>query len=72
MVFSSLSPHLTGPNTTDAVRKAYILQYAPDGAQVLRGDPTQGAPTGEARADDPTRQFPVLVDGLPVTPDPLA
>ena len=34
MVFSSLTPHLTGPNTTDAVRKAYILQYAPTGAVV--------------------------------------
>ena len=32
VVFSSLTPHLTGPNTTDAVRKAYILQYAPTGA----------------------------------------
>ena len=27
-MFSSLTPHLTGPNTTDEVRKAYILQYA--------------------------------------------
>src|SRR5262249_55453968 len=39
LVFSSLTPHMTGPNLTDAVRKAYILQYAPAGAQVLRGDP---------------------------------
>ena len=44
VVFSSLTPHLTGPNTTDAVRKAYILQYAPDGAEVLRGDPNAGPP----------------------------
>ena len=72
VVFSSLSPHLTGPNTTDDVRKAYILQYAPDGAQVLKGDPIHGPPTGEACADDAARQFPVLVDGVPVTPDLLA
>ncbi len=25
-------PHLTGPNLTDEVRKAYIIQYAPAGA----------------------------------------
>ena len=31
-VFSSLTPHRTGPNITSQVRKAYILQYAPDGA----------------------------------------
>lgn len=71
VVFSSLSPHLTGPNTTDAVRKAYILQYAPDGAQVLQGDATQGGPTGQAPANDALRQFPVLTNGQPVTPDPL-
>ncbi|HEX5614715.1 MAG TPA: phytanoyl-CoA dioxygenase family protein, partial [Acidimicrobiia bacterium] len=32
VVFSSLTPHHTGRNTTDQVRKAYIVQYAPDGA----------------------------------------
>jgi len=37
-VFSSLTPHRTGPNLTDGVRKAYILQYAPDGARVFRAD----------------------------------
>ena len=57
VVFSSLTPHLTGPNVTDAVRKAYILQYAPDGAAVLVGDPASGAPTGRILADAPARQF---------------
>lgn len=71
VVFSSLSPHLTGPNTTDAVRKAYILQYAPDGSEVLKGDPTQGPPAGRALANDPLRQFPVLIGGQPVSPEPL-
>ena len=45
VVFSSLTPHLTGPNTTDDVRKAYILQYAPPGAEILQGDPAAGPPT---------------------------
>ncbi len=67
VVFSSLTPHLTGPNTTEGVRKAYILQYAPAGAEVLDGDPeTADEPTRTA-ADDPDRQFPVLRDGAAVT-----
>jgi len=64
VVFSSLTPHLTGPNVTDGVRKAYILQYAPAGAAVLQGDPG-ATPTGRVVADDPDRQFPVLRDGEP-------
>ena len=52
VVFSSLTPHRTGPNLTGSVRKAYILQYAPDGARAFR-DPT-GA--GELQ-NDPARQF---------------
>jgi ectoine hydroxylase-related dioxygenase (phytanoyl-CoA dioxygenase family) len=66
VVFSSLTPHLTGPNLTDAVRKAYILQYAPGGAAVLEGEPP-APPTGRKPADDPDRQFPVLRAGAPVT-----
>jgi ectoine hydroxylase-related dioxygenase (phytanoyl-CoA dioxygenase family) len=56
VVFSSLTPHATGPNTTDAVRKAYIVQLAPDGARALR----DGARTAQ---DDPQRQFLVLRGG---------
>ena len=63
VVFSSLSPHLTGPNTTDSVRKAYILQYAPDGAEVQQGTPKDGPPTATARCDAPERQFLVLRNG---------
>ena len=66
VVFSSLTPHLTGPNTTDHVRKAYILQFAPEGAAVLAGDPLAGPPSGRTAAADPTRQFAVLADGRPV------
>jgi phytanoyl-CoA hydroxylase len=59
VVFSSLTPHRTGPNVTDGVRKAYILQYAPDGAEALRGDTGQPPATRE-RQDDPDRQFEIL------------
>jgi ectoine hydroxylase-related dioxygenase (phytanoyl-CoA dioxygenase family) len=67
VVFSSLTPHLTGPNTTDAPRKAYIVQYGPAGMQAVSGDWVNGgAPTGTASCDDPDRQFPVLRNGAPV------
>ena len=68
VVFSTLTPHLTGPNTTDAVRKAYILQYAPAGAVILEGDPGGPDAPVEVPADAPDRQFPVLRDGEPVPP----
>ncbi len=64
VVFSSLTPHRTGPNRTDAVRKSYILQYAPDGAEAV--DTATGT---RIRQDDPTRQFSVLRDGMAVTGD---
>ena len=57
VVFSSLTPHLTGPNTTNATRKAYILQYAPDGATRLDGNPHDGPPSTRTVQDDPDRQF---------------
>jgi len=63
VVFSSLTPHFTGPNTTESVRKAYIAQYAPVGVKILSGDPGAGEPTGKAGAEDPDRQFPVLRGG---------
>ncbi|MCY3862923.1 MAG: phytanoyl-CoA dioxygenase family protein, partial [bacterium] len=69
VVFSSLTPHLTGPNTTDRVRKAYILQYAPAGAELLTGDPTQGPPTGRVPCDAPERQYAVTRSGRPKRPN---
>jgi hypothetical protein len=68
VVFSSLTPHSTGPNRTDGVRKAYIVQYAPDGAAVLSGAVDGDAPPARHPADDPDRQFPVLVGGQPSSP----
>ena len=47
-VFSSLTPHRTGPNLTDGTRKAYILQYAPDGAVMY---PREGDPLPASNAD---------------------
>ncbi len=65
--FSSLTPHLTGPNTTDSVRKAYILQYAPDGAAVLRGRSRRPAPPATASpCAAPERQYEVLRAGVRV------
>ena len=65
VVFSSLTPHRTGPNLTGSVRKSYILQYAPDGA-LLRG--ADGAEP--VLQNDPDRQYLVLCDGHPVGPGP--
>jgi len=59
VVFSSLTPHRTGPNLTNSVRKTYILQYAPDGARVVD--------TG-ALCDAPDRQYFVLKDGQRIAP----
>jgi len=62
VVFSSLTPHRTGPNLSDpsrpdSVRKAYIVQYAPAGAAVQRGDEV-------VVADAPDRQYEVLRAGV--------
>ena len=66
VVFSSLTPHLTGPNLTGDVRKAYILQYAPVGAETLVGDSAAGPPEARRACDDPDRRFAVLRGGHPV------
>jgi phytanoyl-CoA hydroxylase len=52
VVFSSLTPHRTGPNLTDGVRKSYILQYAPDGAMAYPAGTDQPVPQ-----TDPARQY---------------
>ena len=63
VVFSSLTPHHTGVNQTDEVRKAYIVQYAPAGAEALQGDPEAGPPIGRVAMDDPDRQYWVVRSG---------
>jgi len=70
-VFSSLTPHATRVNTTDDVRRAYIVQYCHDGAIVLEGDPERVSDRAECRTriqDDPTRQFLVVRDDELVGP----
>jgi phytanoyl-CoA hydroxylase len=58
IAFSSLAPHRTGPNLkAGSVRKAYILQYAPDDAYTTRAGV-------RVRQDDPARQFKILGGGL--------
>ena len=56
----------TERNTTDAVRKAYIVQYAPDGAVAYR--PQADGSRGPAEPlDDERRQYFVVRDGQPVS-----
>lgn len=66
VVFSSLTPHSTGPNRSrDHVRKAYIVQYAPDGAVVVdgRGAAGEGSDGRRIPCTAPDRQYPVLCRG---------
>ena len=59
-IFSSLTPHRTGPNLTDGIRKTYILQYAPDGAVRRVSDQITES------VSDQDRQFLVVKDGQKV------
>jgi ectoine hydroxylase-related dioxygenase (phytanoyl-CoA dioxygenase family) len=68
VVFSSLTPHRTGPNVTRDVRKTYILQYAPEGARIAPGTPASMGVTPGARCDAPDRQYLILKDGRRVAP----
>ena len=61
--FSSLTPHLTGPNSSNSVRKAYIVQYARHDAVVLEGNSSDGAPTGSHAIASEPRGIAVLESG---------
>jgi len=56
VVFSSLTPHRTGPNSTAAERKSYILQYCHDGSVKVSED-------GDEDQNHPDRQFLVVAGG---------
>jgi len=71
VVFSSLTPHRTGPNLTHDVRKTYILQYALDGARVAPGTPPSPMVRPGALCDAPDRQYLILRDGTRVAPPPI-
>jgi ectoine hydroxylase-related dioxygenase (phytanoyl-CoA dioxygenase family) len=60
VVFSSLTPHRTGPNLSGQVRKSYIVQFAPEGARAVDGATL-------VPQDDPARQYPVLRAGEPTS-----
>jgi hypothetical protein len=61
VVFSSLTPHRTGPNlTSDRLRKTYIVQFAPEGAEVVTLEDGRQVRT---RCDAPDRQYRVLAGG---------
>ncbi|MFP8874148.1 MAG: phytanoyl-CoA dioxygenase family protein, partial [Myxococcota bacterium] len=63
VVFSSLTPHKTGPNfTADRLRKTYIVQFAPDGAELVK---LEGGRETRTPCDAPNRQYPILVAGQP-------
>jgi len=64
VVFSSLTPHSTGPNRTNGVRKAYIVQFAPDGAEVVR--PAPDGTLTRTPADNEARQYEVVRRGARV------
>ena len=59
-MFSSLTPHRTGPNRTNEIRKSYIVQFAPDGAR--RIDRTEGG-RHEIPQNDEARQYFVVKNG---------
>jgi phytanoyl-CoA hydroxylase len=65
VVFSSLTPHRTGPNLTTSTRKAYILQYGSADACALRLDDETEEVVREPQ-DNPDYQFLVLDGGQPV------
>lgn len=61
--FSSLTPHLTGPNSTSSVRKSYIVQYASATARVMEGDAKKGPSISSHSIADEPRGLPILVGG---------
>ena len=66
VVFSSLTPHRTGPNLSDDIRKAYIVQFAPDGAAIVPRDHNGSDAPRLQPCDAPDRQFPILENDRPV------
>ena len=65
VVFSSLTPHATGPNRTAAPRKAYIVQFSHGHTERVSQDEETGEVVREVQ-EDPERQFLILEDGRSV------
>jgi phytanoyl-CoA hydroxylase len=68
VVFSSLTPHATKRNTTNEVRMAYIVQYAPDGAVACFGRPASGPPKRTELLGDDERRYWIVREGRRVEP----
>lgn len=64
VVFSSLTPHLTGPNLTEDVRKAYIVQYCATGSELVEQRP--GGLVERRPVAAGSHVYPVLRAGDPV------
>ncbi len=60
VVFSSLTPHMTGPNLTKDTRKAYIVQFIASGAYQVKKDGSK------QMLDDPENNLPILMNGSPI------
>jgi phytanoyl-CoA hydroxylase len=60
LVFAGLTPHKSGPNLSQGVRKAYIAQYAVGNSRTWYNN---GPEEGMRLADDPEHHFPVVVNG---------
>lgn len=69
VVFTSLTPHATKRNTTNEVRKAYIVQYAPDGAVAHYGNPAAGPPKKTEVLGDHERRYWIVRDGVRMQPE---
>ncbi len=78
-IFWSLTPHMTGPNNTQEIRKAYVCQYAPDGYNNRVWDKGANAGKGgmvmsygdETNAVDVLKNFLILKEGIGVKPPDL-
>jgi phytanoyl-CoA hydroxylase len=68
VVFTSLTPHATKRNRTNDVRKAYIVQYAPDGAVAYLGNPSVGPAARTEPLGDERRRYWIVRDGERVEP----
>jgi phytanoyl-CoA hydroxylase len=63
IVIASLTPHKSGPNLSQDIRRAYIAHYAvADSRTWYHFSPEEGT----LLADDPERYFPVVAGGEPV------
>jgi phytanoyl-CoA hydroxylase len=66
VIFSSLTPHTTGANTTGTLRKGYLILYARPGTVAYSGRQDGPRPAPQPQ-NNPRFQFPVVRDGQPVS-----